>query len=267
MPIQLSEITSVEERSENVVCLTFSSEPIARKAQPGQFIHIRVQSELDPLLRRPFSIHNVDLRSASVDVLFQIVGAGTRILASKRVGEPIDVLGPLGRGFSSDTERSKAVMVAGGIGVAPFPFLAQRLIESCASVVMLAGWQTGEGVVGIEPVEKLNIPVEIATEDGSRGFKGTVTELLEDRLGKWNQDLERIILYSCGPRAMLARVAHLAGNLNIPCQVSLEERMACGIGACYGCAVRVSGGDDTSPQYKLICRDGPVFDIDEVLFP
>lgn len=264
MPIQLCEITSVQKRADDVYCLTFSSEFISREAQPGQFVHIRVQSELDPLLRRPFSIHDVDPRAEQVDVLFQVAGSGTRILSSKKRGEHLDVLGPLGRGFTMDPERRKAVIVAGGIGIAPFPLLIQRLADRGHSTMVLAGWKTGEGVVAVDRLEGLGATVEIATEDGSRGYKGMVTDLLADRLELWASDQDQIVLYSCGPEAMLTRVADLTRDRRISCQVSLEERMACGIGACYGCAVRGRNRDNAMSEYKLVCRDGPVFDIDEV---
>lgn len=265
MPIQFCDVTSVQQLSDDVHRLRFASELVSREARPGQFVHIRVSSGFDPLLRRPFSIHDVDEASGEVDVLFQVIGPGTRILASKKRGERLDVLGPLGRGFTLRSDRRKSVIVAGGIGIAPFPLLIQQLMDMHPSVMVLAGWRTGDAVVAIDSIERLGVSVEIATEDGSRGYEGTVVDLLSDRLRRLQSELEHVALYSCGPEAMLTRVADVSRNLNLPCQVSLEERMACGIGACYGCAVRSRSQDGSVSEYKLVCRDGPVFDIAEVM--
>ncbi|UCE17734.1 MAG: dihydroorotate dehydrogenase electron transfer subunit [Gemmatimonadota bacterium] len=245
--------------------MKFVSEPICRGAQPGQFVHIRADVQSDPLLPRPFSIHDIDREVMGVEILFQVVGSGTRILSSKRKGESIEVLGPLGRGFGVDHERRISVLVAGGIGLAPFPFLIKRLRESGHSVFVLAGWKTVEEIVGLERIESSGASVDVATEDGRRGSCGTVTKLLNTRLraGDFGSESE-IGLYACGPGAMLATVAHMARQYNVPCQVSLEERMACGVGACYGCAVLAADRENACPEYKLVCKDGPVFDMNEV---
>jgi len=264
MPIHSCELVSNEQVARDVYHLEFHSEPISRAAHPGQFVHIRTSPESDPLLRRPFSIHDVDQQSARVEILFQLVGAGTRILASKRRGEMVDVFGPLGRGFRSGSDLRRSIVAAGGIGIAPFPFLVRRLIKGGNPVLVLAGWKTADEVVATEKITSLGASVEVATEDGSQGYVGTVAELLESRLKSENQGSEGLILYACGPKAMLGKVAQLARRHSIPCQVSLEERMACGVGACLGCAVRGAGRDSASSEYRLVCRDGPVFDVNEV---
>ena len=265
MSIHSCPILSNERCASDVYRLKFLSEPIARNAQPGQFVHIRTSVQTDPLLPRPFSIHDVDVASEGVEVLFKRVGDGTRILSSKRVGEAVDVLGPLGHGFRTGEGRGGAVLVAGGMGIAPFPFLVRRLVESGHSVLVVAGWRTAEEIVGIDSIESLGASVDVATEDGNRGFSGTVTELLEARLqaGDFGA-VSDIGLYACGPKAMFPEVARLARLHRIPCQVSLEERMACGVGVCSGCAVSVGTLTGTDPEYKLVCRDGPVFDMKEV---
>jgi dihydroorotate dehydrogenase electron transfer subunit len=182
MPIHTCHILSHERLSGDVYRLKFGSESIFHNAQPGQFVHIRTDVQSDPLLPRPFSIHDIDRELMGFEILFQLVGSGTRILSSKRKGESIEVLGPLGRGFGFDHERRKSVLVAGGIGLAPFPFLIRRLIDRGHSVFVVAGWRTLEDVVGLERIESLGASVDVATEDGRRGYCGTVTELLDTRL-------------------------------------------------------------------------------------
>ena len=261
MPIQSCNILSHDQLAGDVYRLTFYSELISQKAQPGQFVHIRVNDRYDPLLRRPFSIHDIDHGTNGVSILFQVLGTGTHILASKKVGESVDVLGPLGRGFDMTTVQTKSVVVSGGIGIAPFPFLIRKLRANGDFVVVVAGWKTAEEVVGIDEMESLGIPVEVSTEDGSRGYTGTVVDLLQARLEGWLSESNGLVLYTCGPGAMLAKVARLSRQHGLPCQVSLEEKMACGIGACYGCGVQGTDEND----YKLVCKDGPVFSIDEVI--
>ena len=265
MPIQTCHILSNERFAGDVYRLKFFSEPIFRSAQPGQFVHIRTSAQSDPLLPRPFSVHDIDPGSMSIEILFQLVGSGTRLLSSKLKGESIDVLGPLGRGFRIDPDRRRSVLVAGGIGIAPFPFSIRRLRETGHSAFAVAGWRTAGEIVGIEKIASFGVSVDVATEDGSRGYSGTVTELLDFRLkaGAFGEESD-FSLYACGPNAMLAKVVQLAHQYNVPCQVSLEEKMACGVGACSGCAVSVAENGNSCPEYKLVCSDGPVFDMDEV---
>ena len=269
MPIQTCHILSNERFAGDVYRLKFYSETIFRGAEPGQFVHIHTSTQSDPLLPRPFSIHDIDAGSMGVEILFQLVGVGTRLLASKVKGETIDVLGPLGRGFQVGGGQGRSVLVGGGIGIAPFPFLVRRLLAVGRSVTVLAGWKTSGKIVGVEKIESMGAFVEVATEDGTRGYSGTVVDLLRTRLSTHLKDRDfgedaNSTLYACGPKGMLAQVARLGRLYDIPCQVSLEQRMACGVGVCYGCAIEGSGGVDSSPEYKLVCRDGPVFQIHEV---
>ena len=264
MPIHSCEIIANDQLAGDVYRLTFYSEVISEEAKPGQFIHVRVCVQYDPLLRRPFSIHDMGRIANGVDVLYKAVGSGTRILASKQEGETVDVLGPLGRGFDFELAPRDSLVIAGGIGIAPFPFFVRQLTAVGRPVRVIAGWKTAEEIAGIEEIESFEIPVEIATEDGSYGFKGTVTDLFEEQLKNTQSQSDGIALYACGPEAMLAKVARLARLHDFPCQLSIEERMACGIGACFGCAVPGIKKDQSDPDYRLVCKDGPVFDIDEV---
>lgn len=264
MSIHSCEILSNEQLAGDVYRLTFYSESISQKAQPGQFVHVRVSAHYDPLLRRPFSIHDVGRLANATDILYQVVGSGTCILASKKEGDVIDVLGPLGRGFDLELAPRESIIIAGGIGIAPFPFLVRRLATRGRSVRILTGWKTSEEIVGVDEIESLGVPVEVATEDGSCGYSGTVTDLLEDRLKDMLRESDGFALYACGPEAMLTAVARLARGQGISCQVSVEERMACGIGACFGCAVPGNVEVPSTTNYKLVCKDGPVFHINEV---
>jgi dihydroorotate dehydrogenase electron transfer subunit len=185
-------------------------------------------------------------------------------------GAIMELLGPLGNGFNIPSEPAKLLLVAGGTGIAALHALAQHVsdTESGAEITLLMGGKKAEDIICVDDFEELGASVLVATEDGSLGREGRVTDLLEDRLaGPLGGD--DVALYSCGPREMLKEVARLAGRNSLPCAVSLEERMGCGMGACLGCVIRVlpgsTGAADTRlPRYKRICRDGPVFDAAEI---
>lgn len=237
--------------------LEFESSCIAKAALPGQFVNIRVSGTSDPLLRRPLSIHGI--KGRRVKVLYEVVGKATGILASKKPGDSLDILGPLGNGFKLDraapfSAKESNIVVAGGMGVAPLVFLAETLKKSKtqiaqAETIVLIGAKTKKFILCRKEFEALGFSVRIATDDGSLGFKGKVTDLLNSFCGKTRPGM----IFSCGPRPMLQAVALAAAEKNIPAQLSLEEYMACGIGACLGCVVSTRQG------YKTVCKDGPVF--------
>lgn len=254
-------ILSNEHLRGEIFRLTLASEWISARAKPGQFLHVRVGNSSDPLLRRPLSIHEADPSARTVRVLYQVVGPGTQALSHKTSGDRLDCLGPLGRGFWPEPGRGKALLIAGGIGIAPFPLLARELLGAGCQVQILAGWKTAGAVSGLDGIEAMGVPVALATEDGTEGFAGTVIDLLRDRMSGRHFRVDEHAFYACGPNMMLASLAAMAGQHGIPCQVSLEERMACGIGACHSCAVLAA---QNHLQYKLVCRDGPVFHADEV---
>lgn len=239
------------------------AEQAALAARPGQFVYVQVGRELDPLLRRPFSIADADPEKGIIQILFRVVGRGTNLLSRYRAGSFLDFLGPLGSGFTWDNTDNKAIIVAGGIGVAPLIFLARRLAAEARQVEFFLGVRTLEELVGERALRERGIEPVIATEDGSCGHKGLVTDLLEMRL-KRNNFPDR--LFSCGPGPMLSRVVELSRTYRIPVQVSVEERMACGIGACLGCAVPVRDRGKDDIQYLRVCRDGPVFNGEKVIF-
>ncbi len=224
-------------------------------ASPGQFAMVKVTDGIDPLLRRPFSIHRlVPGGSGEFEVLFRVVGEGTRRLAAVHVGERLDVLAPLGRGFR--VEGARPLLVGGGVGVAPLLFLAEAFLARGVVPKLLLGGRADRDVLCHADFGCLAVPYALATEDGSLGEAGLVTRLLEREL---KEPTPGTAVFACGPTPMLAAVASLAARHGVPCQVSLEAHMACGMGACLGCVL-----PGTREAYVRVCKEGPVFDADEI---
>jgi dihydroorotate dehydrogenase electron transfer subunit len=260
-------IVSNQQIAKGYYKLAFRSPEIAKKALAGQFLNIKVSNDLEPLLRRPFGIHRISNQkpetSNQIEILYEVVGKGTEILSRKKSGEYLGVIGPLGNGFSLLSTRY-SLLVGGGMGVAPLVFLAERLAEiqnpkSKIQTLVLIGAKTENQILCEKEFQDLGCDVKIATDDGSRGFKGYVSDLLKNTLPATNSQL-RTKIYACGPKPMLKEIAVTSKKFKIPAQVSLEEHMACGIGACFGCAVMTKGG------YKRVCKDGPVFEAGDIIF-
>lgn len=236
--------------------LTLQAPSIARKAQPGQFVTLQISRQIQPLLRRPISIHDVDKQKGWVLLYYHVVGTGTDLLSHLAVGESISLLGPLGHGFDLTAAKGRAYVVGGGIGQAPLRYLTRLLIEQGQEVIAVMGARDKDGLQGTNFYTDNHIPLMLATEDGSLGSTGFVTTHLQ------NLAAENVsVLYACGPKPMLRAVKNLAAAQNIPCQVSLEEKMACGIGVCLGCTCKST--DPTAP-YPKVCTHGPVFWAEEV---
>jgi len=231
---------------------------IARIAAPGQFVMLKIDNSLTPLLRRPFSIHRVD--GSKIEVLYGVVGKATEILSKRKAGGHIDVIGPLGNGFDCRAphtgHRRRPILVAGGMGVAPLVFLAKNFKK--VKGLVLIGAKTKKQILCEKEFQRLGFDVKIATDDGSLGFRGRVTDLLKNLL--WTMDHRLWTIYACGPRPMLKEISRLSNKYNIPAQISLEEHMACGIGACLGCVVNTKRG------FKRVCKEGPVFWAEEILW-
>jgi dihydroorotate dehydrogenase electron transfer subunit len=240
--------------------MTLGYKEIAHGAYPGQFVQIKIADSYEPFLRRPLGVHGV--KGDTFEVLFEVAGKGTQILSEKKPGGYLDILGPLGKGFDYKPQGiggKLPVLVAGGMGVAPLLFLAQKLAErKTPKAVVLIGSRTRQHVLCQKEFEKAGCRVIIATDDGSFGFKGYVSELLKIELLK--ADEQSSVIYACGPRLMLKEVSKIALIKSIPAQVSLEAHMACGIGACLGCVVNTKSG------YQRVCKDGPVFDAGELVW-
>ncbi len=248
-------IYSVKEIASNIFQLSFLSPSISLSALPGQFVNVRVEDAAVPLLRRPFSIFSVE--GEVVSIIFNVIGLGTKLLSQKKAGETLDVLGPLGKGVfpCDDSTFDTALLVAGGLGVAAFPFLNSRLRAS-KKVVSFLGARTSSYIVrnGLDNIH-------VATDDGSEGFHGTVVDLLKNFMDKNVINHPRI--YSCGPTVMMRTVSQFSREKNIQCYVALECDMACGIGLCQGCPVETVKREK---KYSLICKDGPVFEVREINF-
>lgn len=225
---------------------------MAETAKPGQFLEIRVADAIDPLLRRPISIYNVDKENGILSFIFQVKGKGTKILATKNKGEEIDIIGPLGYGTFQILENKKVAIIGGGIGTFPLHELAKNL-KGKSEVNTYLGFRNKEAVVLEEEFAKVSDKLVITTDDGSYGISGFAINVLKDDIKNGKIDF----IYACGPLPMLKAVRQLSIEENIPCQISLEERMGCGIGVCLGCAVKVM--KDGKERYGHVCKEGPVF--------
>src|SRR4030042_2248756 len=228
---------------------------IAFSSLPGQFVNIKVSDSIEPLLRRPFGVHRVD--GSRLEVLYEALGQGTQILAQKKAGEYLDIIGPLGKGFKyvqGARSPGSIILVAGGMGVAPLLFLAEKFKKR--STLVLIGAKTKLQILCEKEFKALGCEVKVATDEGSLGFKGRVTDLLKKTLTTIDHRLSAI--YACGPKPMLKEITIVSKKYNLPAQISLEEHMACGIGACLGCAANTKHG------YQLVCKEGPVFKAEEI---
>lgn len=252
-----------EKVSEKHFRLGFDCEEIAREARPGQFLMVRLmEPSWEYLLSRPFSFCMV--QGSRIELLFEVVGKGTRRLSQAREGASLEILGPVGKGFDLSGEF-EAILVGGGMGIAPLPFLASELARMFRpeDIAVLLGAKTTAALCLEERFVSLGTTVRISTDDGSRGHKGPVTDLLAEELkSRRNRPLT---VYACGPKPMLKTVSRLAQNYGVASQVSVEERMACGVGACMSCACKVRDKDGTE-RFRTVCVDGPVFSGAELVF-
>jgi len=236
---------------------------IAAAARAGQFLMLQVRSGSEPLLKRPFSFHRILPREGCIEILYRVTGQGTWWLSQGRPGTRLNAVGPLGNGFDlPDWGQRVVALVAGGIGIAPFDQLMTDLMAAPPSgghdVHLFYGARTAVEMVPVHPYERLGVTVHLSTDDGSRGDEGVVTRLFE--LTTAVDRLRPGLLYGCGPLTMQARLAAWALAAGIPAQLSLEALMACGIGACLGCALPTPHQDDPSgDNYLHVCKDGPIF--------
>lgn len=259
---------------------------VAREAKAGQFIHVRVSDTYNPLLRRPLSLHRIREKGKvergklkDIEMLYEVTGKGTKILAEKRAGEELDILGPLGRGFNLPLNLETAILIAGGMGVAPLLTLAEEIVKGgklkVENTYVLMGARTKELVLCENDFKNLYGEVRIATDDGSQEYKGLATDLLKELLATIHYSRSTGV-YACGPREMLREIATLTVSRGISCQMSLENQMGCGVGACRGCVIKVKSAsghplpvtsDNTKYEsYKRVCKDGPVFEAGEIIW-
>lgn len=241
--------------------LALQSKYISSNAVPGQFIEIKVSEDTTPLLRKPFSIHHIDPAKQIIEILYEVIGTGTEILSGKKIGEQLNIIGPLGNGFNLDLKDKKIVVLAGGgMGVAPLLALGQAIKGRFEKVFVLIGARHSGAVLCEQDFKDLGAEVIVSTDDESYGRKGFVSDSLLDLLSVQLStiDFPLSTIFACGPHPMLKAIAEIAAQNNIDCQVSMEAFMACGIGACKGCAI------ETKSEYKMVCKDGPIFNSKEL---
>lgn len=260
-----AEITRKELLTKDIVRLTLRAPEVAALAEPGQFVMVKVSDGMSPLLRRPFSIHQSGA-DEWLQILFKIVGKGTDCLAARELGGQVDIIGPLGHGFGLPKNSEQNIcLVGGGMGVAPLFFLAKQILAKHPGVNLrvYAGAANGNELRFLQDdFAGLGIELVIATDDGSLGYAGYITDLVNrelDRSRRWQ-------VYCCGPHPMMAKIAEYCRVENWPCQVSMETMMACGISACLGCTIRTSSakGLESNMPYLHVCKDGPVFESGDV---
>ncbi len=246
----LSPVISSTEVTPGVYLTWLESPEIASTARPGQFVMVRCGEET--VLRRPLTIHQVDSSQTSLALLFKVVGKGTGWLSGLQAGDTLDLLGPLGNGYHILPTSHHLLLVAGGIGIAPLVFLAQDAASKGYPVRLLYGAATASHLCSMSELPE-EIDITLCTDDGTRGECGKVTRQLSAHIDWADQ------VFACGPALMYNTIADQLRLKAKPLQISLEERMGCGLGVCYGCTVRMKSG------LKQVCQDGPVFDSDDII--
>ncbi len=240
--------------NDSTVSITVNAPEIASAACAGQFVNIRAEGFY---LRRPISLCGIDRDNKTIRLVIEVRGDGTEAISRKSRGDELDLFGPLGKGFELLPPDRKALLIGGGIGTPPLLPLAEHYKKNAECVL---GYRTGQAVILAEDFEKHSPSVHICTDDGSIGIKGNVIPSAEKILMEGRTD----IIYACGPLPMLKEIALLSKKYGIRAQISMEERMACGMGACLGCACKTGTGGNE--HYKHVCKDGPVFEADELVF-
>jgi len=259
MPVQaICKIVGKEKMIEGIYKFSIESKEIAQTAKPGNFLEIKVSDSTETFLRRPISIYNIDKVNNIVEFIFQIKGSGTKLLANKEVGESLDILGPLGNGTFSMNDYKKVAIIGGGIGTYPLYELAKEL-KNNSNVTMYMGFRNKDLVTLEEEFKRVSHKLVLTTDDGSYGEKGFSINYLKEDCKNEKPD----IIFACGPLPMLKAVQEFANNEGIECEMSLEERMGCGIGACVGCAVMTKKGGQE--KYEYVCKNGPVFNSKDVI--
>lgn len=241
----------------NLYKMTFDAPEIARIAKPGQFVNVKVPGDASLLLRRPISINGVDLKTGQIDLVYQNVGKGTEIFTGIERGTQLDILGPLGRGFWIPEGVKKVYIVGGGCGVAPVRFAAQEW--SHLDITSFLGFRNESCIYQLDDFQGFSNRVSLSTDDGSLGNEGSIIDPLSLSIKADRPDL----ILACGPIPMIKAVQKLVDHHDIPCQVSLEERMGCGVGGCLVCSCAIKHKDGW--DYKKVCKDGPVFWSKEVI--
>jgi dihydroorotate dehydrogenase electron transfer subunit len=234
--------------------MEFLWEKSALSPDPGQFLTVRISPATVPLLRRPFALSAYSPEKGTAGILYLKRGRGTEILAAKKKGDALDVLGPLGKAFRPPPKGKRALLVAGGVGVGPIAFLAAELQKKHSETTVVVGCRTASLVPDVSVIQRQD--TSICTDDGTRGFRGTAGDYLKSIAGSVTGDT---VIYACGPQGLLKTCHEFAAGRGCTCMVSVEQIMACGVGACMGCAVKAVSG-----KFVRACTEGPVFDSKEL---
>lgn len=255
-------ILANEEAGCNIWLMTVAAPQIAAAARPGQFVHVKVPGMEGHILRRPFGVYAADAQAGTVDMMYQVLGYGTNHMTSLAPGDAVEMIGPVGRGWQPPSNCKKALLVAGGVGSAPIHPLACQLAAEGVEVVSILGAQTAEALVARQRFEAaLGCAPRCSTDDGSFGRAGFCTPLVQEALDEAAAAGSPFdYVACCGPEPLMKLVAAMAEKAGVACEVSLERRMACGVGACLSCVV------DTTAGKKRACVDGPVFPSTEVVW-
>ena len=249
--------------SNNSICadhylLVLKEDKLPGATMPGQFVNLRINNREDLLLRRPFSVALVKPEQSQFEIVYRVVGKGTAAMTDLQPGDRVDLLGPLGKGFTIPEKASTCLLIGGGCGVAPLWAVADYLYQAGCKTIAMLGFQSSDKVFGEDVFQKYRAETVVATDDGSYGLKGFVYEHLETLL---DRRIDRA--YVCGPIPMLKSVAPLLMKARIPCEVSLEAQMGCGFGVCLSCVVSVRDGETIEKQ--RVCAEGPVFDLEDIV--
>ncbi|MCB1196378.1 dihydroorotate dehydrogenase electron transfer subunit [bacterium] len=258
MIVSQSSVVSVTSLSADYFVIAFDAPQIAPLCKPGHFLNFRIENNYDILLRRPMAVFDVD--GSIVKSLIKVVGKGTRWLSQRRVGDQLNVIGPLGNGFFDAQNARRIFIVAGGVGLAPLYFYLKKARSFSVETIFFYGARTANHLLFIDDLQEFSTQCVFITEDGSFGEKGLSTDILESYCEKVNLSAQNDIVMSCGPNPMLFRVAQFAESKQIPCQVSLESYMGCGGGVCLSCVIPARSYEQDGQAFFKLCTDGPVID-------
>jgi len=265
MKLLKGEIISNDKLNENLYKMTIFSPYVVKNCIPGQFVNIKCSSEgsLHPLLRRPFSIHDVEQQFKVFSILYTIKGIGTKYLSLLSSGDLVDFVGPLGNGIKiSGGEKKDYLLIGGGIGIAPLFYLAKYLVEKKQNVFFAAGFKNNSYLFFEKWLLSLKIYYEIFSEDGSHGEKGMVSNMVSQRI----DDFKNYEIFCCGPLEMYKALQSIFLINEIKAYALFEEIMACGVGVCKGCVIKVKNNENKNGfDYKTVCKDGPLFNLMEVI--
>lgn len=261
MPVNIkAKLLKKEELKPGIFKFSVQADEIVNTAKPGNFVEIRVTDDIEPFLRRPISIYNMDKENGILEFIFQVKGKGTTILSKRNEGDLIDIIGPLGFGTFKYSNYENLAVIGGGIGVFPLYELSKKAKSDNKNVNVYLGFRNKELVVLENEFKEVANQLIITTDDGSYSQKGFAIDFLKKDI----EDGKIDSIYACGPLPMLRAVKELAIEKNIPCQISLEEKMACGLGVCLGCAVKTAKSPKEAPEYWHVCKAGPVFQAKDV---